>query len=77
MPSDDPIESVTHSYDAYGREMPSKEEQQTSSTVQEVKGDTTDAWDFDDSVPLEQPLIDAPPQRPDVDAFPSANLDNA
>lgn len=74
LSSDDPIESVNHSYDAYGREMPSKEEQHTSSTVQEVKGDTTDAWDFDDSVPVEQPLIEAPPQRPDVDAFPSANL---
>jgi striatin 1/3/4 len=74
LSSDESVESVNHSYDAYGREMPSNEVQQASSMVQEVKGDPTDAWDFDDSVPLEQPLIDAPPLRPDVDAFPSANL---
>jgi striatin 1/3/4 len=74
LSSDESVESINHSYDAYGREMPSNEVQQASSMVQEVKGDPTDAWDFDDSVPLEQPLIDAPPLRPDVDAFPSANL---
>ena len=74
LSSDDSVEAVNHSYDAYGRELPSKEEQQASSTIQEVKGDTTDAWDFDDSAPLEHPLVDVSPQRPDVDAFPSANL---
>lgn len=74
LPSDDQVEAVNHSYDAYGREMAPKEEQQPSSSVQEMKGDTTDAWDFDDSLPPEQPVIDPPPYRPEVDVFPSANI---
>lgn len=74
LSSDDQVEAVNHSYDAYGRELPPTEEQPMSSTVQELKVDATDAWDFDDSVPLEQPQLDAPPQRLDVDGFPSADL---
>ncbi len=72
--SDEQVESVTHSYDSYGKQLPSREELEIARTIEDSKADTSDGWDFDDHTSEAQP-IDLPPlHRPDTDAFPSANL---
>lgn len=72
--NDDQVESITHTFDAYGREVPVKD-QVESVAVQEPKQESPDAWDFDD-VPAsaEQSLDPANQHRPDTELFPSANL---
>ena len=65
---DEPVESVTHSYDAYGKQMPSRQE------VEDPKIDTSDGWDFDDHTASETAPEIPVPHRPDIDVFPSANL---
>lgn len=69
------VESVSHSYDGYGRQIPSKEESDVARTVDESKADLADGWDFDDPPPPAGP----PPEnsiqhRPDTEEFPRASL---
>ena len=73
-------EKVTHSYDAFGRPVPSREEEdnQHQRISEEPDVADTDGWDFND--PPEHHSVDerpAPdfsvPQRPDTDRFPPAN----
>jgi striatin 1/3/4 len=71
-PPDEPVESVSHSFDAYGRQVQPGNESQPS--VTETKVDITDGWDFDDSPPEQHiPNDPPPPHRPDMEVFPSAN----
>ena len=71
-PPDEPVESVSHSFDAYGRQLQSANEIQPS--VTETKVDITDGWDFDDSPPEQHvPNEPPPPHRPDMETFPTAN----
>lgn len=60
------VESISHSYDGYGRQVP--EESPPPSYSKEA--DVTDGWDFDDG-PSGQSLA-SQTQRPDTEAFPSA-----
>lgn len=77
-PNEDQIESVSHSYDAYGRPVQSREDEQSRRISEEPETADPDGWNFDD--PPETALSEerqqqeyAPPQRPDTDAFPNAN----
>ena len=72
------IEKVAHSYDSFGRPIPSREEEENLRTSDEPEVADADGWNFDD--PAEPPAIedrhppDQPlPQRPDTDVFPNAN----
>ena len=77
-PNEDQIETVSHSYDAYGRPVPSRQEEENQRISEEPEPADPDGWNFDD--PPEAALTEeqaareyVPPQRPDTDAFPSAN----
>ncbi|KIX09594.1 uncharacterized protein Z518_00674 [Rhinocladiella mackenziei CBS 650.93] len=72
--TEDPVESISHSFDAYGREIPLKDQTEMRA-MEESKQEVSDGWDFDDGPsPHEKPL-EAPAQhRPDTEVFPSANL---
>ena len=72
--NEDQVETISHSYDSYGRQLPSKEEHEMSRTVEEAKPDLSDNWDFDDAPPpIEIPAEPSlPHHRPDVDLFPNA-----
>ena len=69
---------MVHSYDQFGRAMPSREEEEGSRASEEPDMADADGWNFDD--PSEPPSAEerAPsdfnlPQRPDAEQFPSAN----
>lgn len=69
------VESVQHSYDAYGQELPPKDEYETqqSRTIEKGSNETADGWDFDEAPQTQQPMHDLPAmQRPDTEAFPTA-----
>jgi len=75
---EDPVEKVAHSYDSYGRPVPSREDDDHPRISEEPKGADNDGWNFDD--PTEVPPGEeaqgseySTPQRPDTDAFPTAN----
>ncbi|KAF1346761.1 WD40-repeat-containing domain protein [Delphinella strobiligena] len=70
QPPEEPVEHLSHAYDAYGR--PVKEEAAESTPV--TKADP-DGWNFDDQHVLPDPPpadLPQPPRRPDTDLFPSA-----
>lgn len=77
--NEDQIEKVSHSYDAYGRPILSREDDEGQRLSEEPESADPDGWNFDD--PPEAPQSEepprqqevAPPQRPDTDVFPSAN----
>lgn len=73
-PYEEPAENVTHTYDSYGRAIPSDQEQQQG--VGQVKQTSdTDGWNFDEEPgppPENAPPDVPPPRRPDTDLFPSA-----
>ena len=76
LTNDEQIESVSHSYDAYGRELPVNEDSQTSQAIEAQKPDLSENWDFDEgpqamNTKPEMPILQ---QRPDVDAFPNASM---
>ncbi|MCJ1284342.1 hypothetical protein MMC26_003673 [Xylographa opegraphella] len=75
--SEDQIERVAHSYDVYGQEIPTREEEENARISEEPESADTDGWNFDDpSEPNHEEIVPpdyAPPQRPDTDAFPNAN----
>lgn len=67
---EDQVESVSHSYDAYGRQvLPPHEDEEPRD---EPKVDMADAWDFDDG-PAQEVPPDPLNHRPDMEVFPSAN----
>jgi len=75
---DNQVEKVAHSYDAFGRPVSSREEEENSRISEEPEVADTDGWNFDD--PSEPPSAEeraAPeslvPQRPDAEVFPNAN----
>ncbi|KAI9730599.1 MAG: hypothetical protein M1834_005842 [Cirrosporium novae-zelandiae] len=69
---EDQVEHVTHAFDAYGREIPSRENAENMRMSEAVDG--TDGWDFSEPIITnEQPPEYAAPQRPDTDAFPPAS----
>ncbi|KAK4695699.1 hypothetical protein P7C71_g2092, partial [Lecanoromycetidae sp. Uapishka_2] len=75
---EDQVEKVAHSYDAFGRPVPSREEDDNARLSEEPEVTDADGWNFDD--PSEPPLTEeqsapdfAVPQRPDAEVFPSAN----
>ena len=73
---DDQIEKVSHSYDTYGRQVPTREEDNPRISEEHMNADP-DGWDFDDPpkpAPSEEPPPEyRPPQRADTDPFPNAN----
>ncbi|KAL8712770.1 MAG: hypothetical protein Q9220_002978 [cf. Caloplaca sp. 1 TL-2023] len=76
--NEDQIETVSHSYDSYGRPIQSREDEENQRISEEPESADPDSWNFDDPadpVPSEeQPSKEyVPPQRPDTDAFPNAN----
>lgn len=74
--AEEQVESVQHSYDAYGQELPPKDEYETqrARTIERGGADTTDGWDFDEAPQSQQTMSDAANvQRPDTEAFPTAN----
>ncbi|ETI24758.1 hypothetical protein G647_04128 [Cladophialophora carrionii CBS 160.54] len=70
---EDPVESISHSFDAYGQEIPLKDQTEMR-TMDEPKQEVSDGWDFDDGPPASEKPVEVPPQRPDTELFPSANL---
>ena len=71
-------EKVTHSYDAFGRPVPAREEEEHQRISEGPDVADTDGWNFDDPAEPpakdERPTPDLPiPQRPDTDRFPNAN----
>jgi striatin 1/3/4 len=69
--AEDQVESVSHSYDSYGRQvLPPQDE----GPREEPKVDIADGWDFDDGPVVTQELPpDSLLHRPDMEVFPSAN----
>ena len=73
--SEEQVESVTHSYDSYGKQLPSREDVDIGRTIEDSKVDTSDNWDFDEpNVPPEAQPDAVSPHRPDTDVFPNADL---
>ncbi|EXJ60409.1 hypothetical protein A1O7_04561 [Cladophialophora yegresii CBS 114405] len=70
---EDPVESISHSFDAYGQEIPLTDQTEIR-TSDEPKQEVSDGWDFDDGPPVLEKPVEGPPQRPDTELFPSANL---
>jgi len=65
------VESVSHSFDAYGRQVPPKDEHAMPQTTTKTEADVSDAWDFDDAPPPFQPHAEPKVHRPDTEAFPA------
>ena len=62
------IEKVSHSYDAYGQQVPTREEEENARISEEPEHADTDGWNFNDSSEPgheeSTPPEYAPPQRP-------------
>ncbi|KAJ9653029.1 1,2-dihydroxy-3-keto-5-methylthiopentene dioxygenase [Neophaeococcomyces mojaviensis] len=72
-PQEEQVESVTHSYDGYGRQVPNRDENLTPQSAHKNETDVSDGWDFDDAPPPTHPPPDFNSlQRPDTEAFPSS-----
>jgi striatin 1/3/4 len=73
---EEPVEKVSHSYDSYGQQVPTRDDHEGARVSEEPDTADTDGWNFDDpSEPSQEesaPPAYVPPQRPDTDAFPSA-----
>lgn len=72
--SDEPIESISHTYDAYGKPVASREEVEAARTSEQAPPEISDGWDFDDGPTANDPIPEQMHHRPDTDVFPSANL---
>ena len=72
--SDEPVESISHTYDAYGKPVASREEVEASRTSEQAPPEISDGWDFDDGPTSTEPVPEQMHHRPDTDVFPSANL---
>ena len=81
IPSENNVEKIQHSYDTFGRPLRPQDESsgERERLPEENEHADPDGWDFDDP-PQPMPTDEAappdypPPQRPDTDAFPSANM---
>lgn len=74
--ADEKVEKISHSYDAYGQQIPPREEEENTGVSHEPESQEADGWNFD--VETEQmneqgAPLDYAPRRPYVDAFPSAH----
>ncbi|KAI9763044.1 MAG: hypothetical protein M4579_000108 [Chaenotheca gracillima] len=73
---DDLVEKVSHSYDSYGRPIPSRPEEGglLSQGVTEDSGaNDGDGWNFDEQTQTQSHGTETTYQRTDTDLFPSAN----
>lgn len=72
FPQEEAVEQVMHSYDSYGRQVPSREEESMSINA---RADDSDAWTFDDTpaMPDHHSSEAPPPRRPDTDMFPNTS----
>ena len=71
-PQEEQVESVSHTFDAYGRQLPNKEDNLHTKTITKTEADVSDGWDFDDAPPpIQSPQEQNHLQRPDVEAFPN------
>lgn len=67
------VESISHSFDNYGRQLPPKEETLLPKTMTKSEADAADNWDFDEAPPPIQPVAESNNgHRPDTEAFPTA-----
>lgn len=72
-PQEEQVESVSHSFDGYGRQLPTKDENTHAKITTKNEADVSDGWDFDDAPPPIQPASELQSlQRPDTEAFPSS-----
>jgi striatin 1/3/4 len=73
--TEEPLEKIIHTYDAFGHPISSRDEEAGALTNhRQSLADSTDGFIFDDSPSLPEPPPDGPPpRRPDTDLFPSAN----
>jgi len=73
--TEEPLEKVSHSYDALGRPVNPRDDEGLSLTSnRHVVSDISDGFTFEDATGLDAPPPDAlPTRRPDNDLFPSAN----
>ena len=71
--TEDQVENVSHSYDAYGRQVQPPNEHEIPPSLNDAKMDSTDGWDFDDGPPQHEIPLEGPPQRPDMEVFPQSN----
>jgi striatin 1/3/4 len=72
VPSDEPVEKVLHRLEVFGRPVTGREEEQQA--FRQSGSEEPDAWTFDGGISDVEPGTEAVPRRPDLDAFPSANL---
>lgn len=70
---EDQVETISHSYDAYGQEIPLKDQTEMRANS-ETKQELSDGWDFDDGPVPPEKLVEPSAHRPDTELFPSANL---
>jgi striatin 1/3/4 len=73
--TEEPLEKITHSYDAFGHPVASRDDEGMSlGNHRQPPTESTDGFIFDDNSSLPEPPPDGPPpRRPDTDLFPSAN----
>ena len=74
-PTEEPLERVTHSYDAFGRPITAREDESLSlASGRQTVTDLSDGFTFEDATGAMEPAPDTlPSRRPDTDLFPSAN----
>lgn len=71
--SDEPVESISHSYDSYGKPAPLREEVNVSRTSEQAPPEINDGWDFDDG-PTTETVSEQMTHRGDTENFPNASL---
>lgn len=71
---EEPVEKITHRYDVFGRPIPAREEEIQG--TRHIITEYPEEWDTmrSEDIPLEPPQEAPTSRRPDIDAFPSANL---
>ncbi|OJD11787.1 hypothetical protein AJ78_07514 [Emergomyces pasteurianus Ep9510] len=67
------VESVTHSFDSYGKQVSVSHSPNLATSGNPVTGDA-DGWNFDESSDNEISPSGGPHHRPDTDIFPNANF---
>lgn len=71
-PQEEPVVSVTHTYDYNGRQIPNRGENIAQQVGHKTETDVTDGWDFDDAPsPVQLGAETNSVYRPDTEAFPS------
>ncbi|PGH03598.1 hypothetical protein AJ79_07327 [Helicocarpus griseus UAMH5409] len=70
--ADEDVESITHTFDSYGKQIPSDSPHPSDS--KEPVPDDSDGWNFDETPVNEATPAGGQHHRPDTDAFPNANF---